>query len=92
MPLYVITYDERAKTRNYQPLYDQLNSWGAAHLQNSVWLANLKGPAATIRDLLRAHMHADDTVCVVQLPASGADWATHNARPVGVNWLRSHYG
>jgi CRISPR/Cas system-associated endoribonuclease Cas2 len=40
--LYVITYDVRAKNPAYQSLYDQLNEWGAAHLQDSVWLAVAK--------------------------------------------------
>ena len=92
MSLYMIAYDERAATRNYQPLYDQLATWGAAHLQNSVWLAELRGPAEAVREILKVHMHADDTICVIQLPDTPAQWATQYARDTGTNWLRAHYG
>jgi CRISPR/Cas system-associated endoribonuclease Cas2 len=55
MSLYVITYDVRTKNRDdYQSLYDQLNEWGAAHLQNSVWLADMNGTASAVRDALRS--------------------------------------
>ena len=91
MTLYLLSYDVRATNHSYQPLYDQLADWDAAHLQNSVWLANLNGTAAAVRDAMRAHMHADDTVCVIQL-SDGADWATVHARKVGVDWLKANLG
>ncbi|MFI4986215.1 MAG: hypothetical protein ACHQF3_02145 [Alphaproteobacteria bacterium] len=87
MSLYIITYDERAKYHQYQPLYDQLNSWGAAHLQNSVWLAALNGTAAQVRDQLHAHMHPDDTLCIIQI-FNNSDWATSKARKTGNDWLQ----
>ena len=89
MSLYVITYDIRARpNHDYQPLYDLLNSWRAGHLQNSVWLANLNGGAAGVRDALKRHMQADDTFCVIEIfPRS--DWATMGARKTGIDWLRS---
>jgi CRISPR/Cas system-associated endoribonuclease Cas2 len=90
MSLYVIAYDVRAKNHEYQPLYDQLAKWNAAHLQNSVWLANLNGGATTVKDALKAHMHADDTVCVIELPEPLGDWATSHARKTGNDWLRAH--
>jgi CRISPR/Cas system-associated endoribonuclease Cas2 len=94
MPNYLICYDVRSKNHDYKALYACLAQWNAAHLQNSVWLAELKGPCTVVRDILRGHMHADDTVAVVQLPSNGApsDWATKHDRVTGVNWLRSHYG
>lgn len=89
MPLYVITYDERVATHNYQPLYNQLNEWKAAHLQNSVWLAELKGPAPAIRDILRYHAHPNDTICVIEI-FSNSGWATVHAKPAGAPWLHAH--
>jgi CRISPR/Cas system-associated endoribonuclease Cas2 len=89
MTLYVITYDVRAKNPEYQSLYDQLNEWGAAHLQNSVWLADMNGTAAAVRDALRRHLHPDDRVCVIQI-FSNSDWATWKARKTGTDWLTSH--
>jgi hypothetical protein len=89
--LFILTYDERASHgRNYQPLYDLLNGWGAVHLQDSVWLANLNAAKATIvRDAMMAKMHPDDTACVIELKA-GSDWATIHERPGAVDWLRKN--
>jgi CRISPR/Cas system-associated endoribonuclease Cas2 len=93
MALFVLTYDQRATHHNYSNLYALLNSWGAAHLQNSVWLADMaSGTAQTILEAMRAHMHTDDTICVIQLPNPGAVqwWSTH-CRPEGVSWLKARY-
>lgn len=88
MALYAITYDVRKRfPDDYPTLYKQLNDWSAAHLQNSVWLADLRGPAATIRDILLGLIHQDDTICVIQL-ASMPEWATQKARQSGNDWLR----
>lgn len=88
MTLFVLTYDERISTHDYTPLYDLLNSWGAAHLQNSVWLANLNGKAAAVRDAMRIHMHPNDTIAVIEL-AAVPDWATIGTRPEGLTWLKA---
>jgi hypothetical protein len=89
---YVITYDLRKKIgHDYQPLYDQLNSWGAKHLQDSVWLGSLSGNAGVVRDALQRHAHADDTFCVIQV-FSNSDWGTVGARPTGNEWLKAHLG
>ena len=86
MPYYVITYDVRARNHDYTGLNGCMAQWKAAHLQNSVWLADLVGPASTIRDILKFHMHPDDTVCVIQI-FQNSDWATSWARTTGTNWL-----
>jgi CRISPR/Cas system-associated endoribonuclease Cas2 len=87
--LYVLTYDVRAKNHDYQPLYDLLGTWGAAHLQNSVWLADMNGTAQAVRDAMMAKMHKDDTACVIQI-FKNSGWATQNARTDGVQWLKDH--
>ena len=91
MAHFVLTYDVRTTHHDYTSLYAQLEAWRAAHLQNSVWLADLNISAATIRDTMLNHIHQDDTVSVIQLPDSGANWATQNCRPEGVNWLKAHF-
>lgn len=95
MANYIICYDVRAKNHDYRKLYSLLHDWRAAHLQNSVWLAQLRGPAEQIRDILRTHMHRDDTVAVIRLPGDGvvaSDWAIFMDRRPGVRWLTEHYG
>jgi CRISPR/Cas system-associated endoribonuclease Cas2 len=91
MTLYILTYDERAKHgRNYQPLYDLLTGWGAVHMQDSVWLANLNATnAAAVRNAMLVVMHPDDTVCVIQL-TPGSGWATINEKPGAADWLRQN--
>ena len=92
MPLFVLTYDVRATHHDYSNLYALLNSWRAGHLQNSVWLADMNGTAEAVRDAMRTHMHKDDTVSVIQLPAPGnANWAAINCRPEGITWLKAHF-
>lgn len=91
MPGYVITYDVRSSNHDYSKLYAMLNSWKAAHLQNSVWLAELVGPAVTIRELIKSTLHKDDTVAVIQI-FGNSDWAVLNARQTGVDWLNAKIG
>jgi hypothetical protein len=59
MNWYLITYDLRKK-RDYKSLYEALARFKAVSLLESVWLAELRGPAATVRDLLKAEMDGDD--------------------------------
>jgi CRISPR/Cas system-associated endoribonuclease Cas2 len=91
MTLFVLTYDVRATHHDYTNLYNLLASWRAAHLQNSVWLADMNGNAAAVRDAMKAHMHLDDTVAVIQMPSTGTDWATIHTRPEGTAWLKARF-
>ncbi len=87
MTAYLITYDNRAP-RDYQPLYDLLELWDAVRLAESVWLADLNGDAATVRDVVRSTMQPDDTIAVLEL-VNDADWAVY-ATKESINWLRGH--
>jgi len=89
MTTFLLSYDVRSTNHNYAPLYALLQSWKAAHLQNSVWLADLVGSASAIRDFMLTHMHADDTVAVIEVDQK-PDWAIRNVRPDGVSWLKAH--
>lgn len=89
MANYLITYDNRAP-RNYNALYQLMASWNAVRLSESVWLANLVGPAGTVRDIVLGTMQRDDLVTVVELKP-GADWAvTLNASDAAKAWLSAH--
>ena len=91
MTRFVLTYDQRATHHDYSNLYALLNSWQAAHLQNSVWLADMNATAQAVRDAMRAHMHSDDTVSVIEIPTTGANWAAVHCRPEGVKWLKARF-
>jgi hypothetical protein len=85
---YLITYDLH-RTRNYQRLYTLMANWNAVRLTESLWMANLKGPADAIRTFVAAAVDNDDTVAVIQL-TPGADWATLRVKPAASQWLSTH--
>lgn len=89
MPSFIISYDLR-KVRNYDPLWDQLRAWNAVRLLESLWLADLQGPAAAVRDHLRTIIDSDDGVAVISI-GPAANWATINCQPPGVSWLGQHF-
>lgn len=82
---YLITYDLH-QARNYQRLYQLMGNWKAVRLTDSVWMANLKGPADAIRSIVAGVLDNDDTVAVIQL-APGCDWATLRVKPAANRWL-----
>lgn len=84
---YLITYDLH-NLRDYRPLYALMAQWKAVRLTESLWLGNLQGPAAEVRDTVLAWLDSDDTVAVVQLQP-GSDWATMRANPAANSLLSS---
>lgn len=88
MARYLLTYDLH-KRRDYDALWRLLASWTAIRLTESLWLANLKGPAEVIRDLMLAQLDGDDTVAVVEIKP-GADWATMRVTPAANAWLSAN--
>lgn len=87
MPYYVISYDLR-KQRNYQPLYNCFAQWKAVRLLESLWLAELVGPAQAVRDILKTHIDGDDGLVILELKPN-FDWATVKAMQAGANWLKA---
>ncbi len=85
---YLITYDLHNR-RDYRALYALMAQWRAVRLTESLWLANLQGPAAAVRNVVLSRLDSDDTVAVVQLKP-GSDWATMRAKPAANNWLSSY--
>lgn len=88
MAQYVLNYDLH-KRRDYSGLYRLLAGWSAVRLTESLWLANLNGPAEVIRDIMLAQLDSDDTVAVVELK-HGADWATVRVAPAASAWLSAN--
>jgi len=77
----IISYDLK-RVKNYPRLYECLGTWGAQRLLESLWVADLVGPCPTIRDVLKAHVDADDALVIIEITPE-ADWATRNALPLG---------
>lgn len=88
MAKYLLTYDLH-KLRDYKELWRLLAGWSAIRLTESLWLANLNGPAEVIRDLMLAQLDADDTVAVIEIKP-GADWATMRVTPAANAWLSAN--
>lgn len=93
MKVYQINYDLR-KRRNYQPLYDKIESYsGWAHPLESCWLVTTNKSATQIRDELTAVMDADDGLLVTRLQSEAA-WRNLNSDSANrvTNWLKQHLG
>jgi hypothetical protein len=88
MANYLITYDNKPP-RNYAALYRLMASWRAVRLADSVWLAELKGPASEVRRFVASTLQRNDTIAVLELKAN-ADWATLNVKPAASAWLAAH--
>jgi len=88
MSQYLITYDAH-KVRHYHGLYRLMGSWHATRLTESLWMANLLGPASVIRDIVAATLDNDDSVAVIQLQ-QGTDWATSRIHPAATAWLSTY--
>lgn len=87
MAHFLVSYDLH-KRREYQPLWRQLNTWGAKKILESLWGVDLTGTAQQVRDILVKLLDDDDSVVVIELPR-GIGWATTHAKPEGTGWLRS---
>ena len=89
MALFLISYDFH-RVKKYERLYEVLETkWKAKRLLESLWLAELKGPASEILRLLRAVIDSDDSLVVIELRGN-FDWHTIRARPPGVALLRKY--
>ncbi|MFY3196795.1 hypothetical protein ACOTE7_23040 [Achromobacter xylosoxidans] len=74
MALYFLSYDLR-KSRNYQPLYDELAKLYATRVLESLWaFKHTDTNCASVRDYFRQFIDADDGLIVIQ----AVDWATWN--------------
>lgn len=88
MALYLISYDLH-RVRNYDRFYDLMDRWAGERLLDSVWLAELRGPAAAVLDLVAGTFDGDDGIAVIELEPT-AEWATLRAQDRGVDWLFAH--
>ena len=88
MALYLISYDEHNE-RDYSRCYDLMKKWSAQKLLESLWLANLRGPAEVVRDIVLGTFDHDASVAVIELEPT-AEWATVRCQEAGVNWLWQH--
>ena len=75
MALYFLSYDLRGK-RDYQKLYNELNSINAVRVLESTWCFNKANITAKgLRDYFKGFIDKDDGLLV----SESKDWATYNA-------------
>lgn len=74
MALYFITYDLR-NNRDYQKLYDELNSFKAVQVLESTWcFKRVNTSAKNLREYFKKFIDRDDGLLV----SESKDWATFN--------------
>lgn len=88
MAQFLITYDNKSP-RNYTALYRLMAGWNAVRLADSVWLANLVGPAHVVRNIVQGTMQLNDRVAVLELQP-GSDWATSRVDAAASTWLATY--
>lgn len=72
MALYFLTYDLRNK-RDYQKLYDELESFKAVRVLESTWCFNRYDTSAIkLREYFKSFVDSDDGLLVVE----ASDWAS----------------
>ncbi len=72
MALFFISYDLR-KGRDYQKLYDELNSFSAVRILESIWcFKRFNIDAAGLRDHFKKFIDSDDGLVVSEV----INWAT----------------
>ncbi len=75
MALYFITYDLR-NSRNYQKLYDELESFNAVRVLESTWaFKRIDTNASGLRNYFKGFIDADDGLLIVE----SKNWSTWNA-------------
>lgn len=89
MAMHWVNYDLNKTGQNYTELITYLESFGTwARPVRSSFLVKTALTAAQLRDGIRNHVDANDTVLVMSV--TGTDWATQGVPPEVVTWLRNN--
>jgi hypothetical protein len=84
----LITYDLRKPGQNYTKLFAAIEAMGTWwHCLGSVWLVQTSLTSAQVRDILRPHMDANDSLLVAGL---NGNWATLGIGGECADWLRTN--
>jgi hypothetical protein len=87
MTCYIISYDLRAPTRNYEQLYAAIKAYGKwAHINESVWAVVTDTNAVGVRDNLARYLDANDRLFVIK---SGLEAAWKNSMCKN-EWLKGN--
>jgi hypothetical protein len=89
MAYFLVTYDlvKYATEEQYTDLITELKKLPSVKVQKSVWFVDWNGSAASLYDLLQAHMHQDDRLLVLQW-FKNSDWK-NKSLPGSGDWLKA---
>lgn len=89
MAVFIVSYDLRQPGRNYQPLYDRLNGWGAVSGLESVWFINADTTAENLRNDLLTRLDQNDGLFVGKLSGEAAwhNLNNSNCGPTLIKWI-----
>jgi hypothetical protein len=85
MTKYLINYDLKKPGRNYEDLYNALNSYSHIHPMESCWIIKSSNSTSYIRDYLQTKIDSNDKLFVSALNG----WASVNLTHAEVTWLNS---
>jgi hypothetical protein len=89
MGTFLVGYDLNKSGQDYGELIDTLKGFGTYwHHLDSTWIIESDLSHTEIRDLLKAHIDANDELLVVNITDDAAAWAGFNAK--GSKWLKDH--
>jgi hypothetical protein len=88
MACYIVSYDLRKPGRNYEKLYEGIQSYTTwAHINESLWAVVTASHTATqVRDYLSQFIDSDDRIFVIK---SGVEAAWRQAMCKN-EWLKEH--
>lgn len=88
MALFLVSYDLR-KTKNYQPLWDEMERLEAFKPLESVYLVNLTDNITDVRDHLKGYIDSDDGLLVVEFDKKPAAFKCKQGT---AQWLKDNFG
>lgn len=86
MNIFIITYDLISPDKDYQSLYEAIESYKEyTHPLESVWFVRTSSSSKDIRDYLKSCLDSDDKLFVA--PING--WASINLPVESTEWLKN---
>lgn len=87
MNIFIITYDLIAPDKDYQSLYEAIESYKEhAHPLESVWFVKTSSSAENIRDHLKSYLDSNDKIFVAEID----DWASKRIPKKVTDWLNNN--
>ncbi len=82
---FMIAFELRTAS-DYETLYHCLDHWAAVPILDGLWLAEIPGTAASVRDVLRSVLDCEDGIAVLPIGDEN-NWAAIGISVRGLQWL-----